>query len=462
MKMSKKKLYIKTMGCQMNVYDSQSMARVLAPLGYELTDVRSQADCLLLNTCAIREKAEQKVFSYLGRLVGMKANNPDLIIGVGGCVAQQEAQNIIGRMPHVDLVFGTHAVNRLPDLVRRIQGGDSRIVDVGIVSSFEEIQAPSVKPASPASPDPTAFVTIMAGCDNFCTYCVVPHVRGREMSRTSQAICEEVRELASKGVREVTLLGQNVNSYGAKEGLESFTQLLIKVHEIEGIDRIRFTTSHPKDLSDELIRAFAELPKLCKHIHLPVQSGSDRILKKMNRGYTRREYLNKVKALRSVCPEITLTSDIIVGFPSETDEDFEQTMELIREADYDSLFAFIYSDRPSAPARKFPDKVELEVKSRRLAKVLELSESMTRKKHKAMVGSVFPVLVEGVSKNDPEQWRGRTSGHVTVNFTAPASSNLTGRLVDVKVEKGFSHSIWGKIAGGGKCEPQNTEVSHAA
>lgn len=442
----------------MNVYDSQAMARVLAPHGFELAQSKKNADCLLVNTCAIREKAEQKVYSYLGRLVGLKANKPDIIIGVGGCVAQHEAKNILNRVPHVDLVFGTHAINRLPALVEKVEKTRARVVDTGLITEFQELDAPM----EPALPGPTAFVTIMSGCDNYCTYCVVPYVRGREMSRNSHAICEEIREMAARGVREVTLLGQNVNSYGNKQGPESFTGLLNKVHEIKEIKRIRFTTSHPKDIPNELIRAFSEMPKLCKHIHLPVQSGSDKILKKMNRGYTRKNYLEKIHALRAACPQITITTDIIVGFPSETDEDFRQTMDLIKEADFSSLFAFKYSDRPLAPAAKFKDKVSLDEKKQRLAQILDVSTAMTRARHQAMVGAIHTVLVEGVGKNNPGQWRGRTSGHTTVNFTMQSGRELTGKLVDVKIEKGYSHSLLGRIIKEKHCRKPGMEVSHAA
>ncbi|WP_028313501.1 tRNA (N6-isopentenyl adenosine(37)-C2)-methylthiotransferase MiaB [Desulfatibacillum aliphaticivorans] len=461
--MKPKKLYIKTMGCQMNVYDSEAMARVLAPMGYELTAHKKDADCLLLNTCAIRAKAEQKVFSYLGRLTGLKGNNPDLLIGVGGCVAQQEAKKIFDRAPHVDFVFGPHAINRLPEIVAQAEQGKRHVAATEFLDFFEEIKQPHLDKAGPEESGVSAFVTIMSGCDNYCTYCVVPHVRGREMSRDSQAILAEVENLAAKGVKEITLLGQNVNSYGNKEGFGSFAGLLRLVHEAEGVERIRFTTSHPKDLSQELIQAFAELPKLCKHIHLPVQSGSNRILKKMNRGYTREDYLGKVRALREACPEIRLTTDIIAGFPSETEEDFQDTMDLIRRADYDSLFAFMYSDRPSAPAVKFPDKLSEEVKSRRLTQVLKVSEEITRAKHAAMVGSKQQVLVEGRSVQNPEQWRGRTGGHVTVNFLAPASGDLVGKQVDVLIENGYSNSLSGKLwTEDGDCPKPPTEESHAA
>ena len=447
----------------MNVYDSQAMARVLAPMGYELTPHKKNADCLLLNTCAIRAKAEQKVFSYLGRLVGLKANNPDLIIGVGGCVAQQEAQHLLERVPHVDFVFGPHAINRLPQIVSQAEKGGRRVVVTEFLDTFQEISQPHVDSGAQEGNGVSAFVTIMSGCDNYCTYCVVPYVRGREMSRDSRAVLAEVNSLVSKGIKEITLLGQNVNSYGNKEGFGSFTGLLHLVHEVPGIERIRFTTSHPKDLSPELIQAFATLPKLCKHIHLPVQSGSNRILKKMNRGYTREDYLGKVRALRDACPEIRLTTDIIAGFPSETEADFQDTVDLIRKADYDSLFAFMYSDRPLAPAARFSDKISEEVKSSRLAQILEISEEITRAKHAALVDTVQRVLVEGRSQQNPEQWRGRTTGHVTVNFFAPSCGDLVGKQVDVWIENGYSNSLSGKLwMEEGDCHKPPTEESHAA
>jgi tRNA-2-methylthio-N6-dimethylallyladenosine synthase len=448
-----KTVYIHTIGCQMNVYDSERIAGGLAPLGYRQVFEPESADLVILNTCAIREKAEQKVFSFLGRMAGLKRKNPGLIIGVGGCVAQQEGRKILDRAPYLDLVFGTHAVSRLPDLIRQVKTTGGRLVDVVL---SDTIQESPIYAASPNLDQISRFVTIMQGCDNYCTYCVVPYVRGREMSRSPERILFEIQAHADAGIREVTLLGQNVNSYGKKEGLCDFSELLTRVNGIEGLLRIRFTTSHPKDLSDDLIATFNRLDKLCKHIHLPVQSGSTRILSRMNRKYTRDEYLEKIARLRDACPDIAITSDIIVGFPGETPEDFEDTLSLIRQVAFDGLFAFMYSDRPNAPAAHFPEKISEAEKAERLQQVLGLQETLTLEKNQSLVHSIQLVLVEGVSQrlNTSEvslettpQWYGRTPGHKIVHFQEPerlcVSGNL-GRMKTIRIEKAFSHSLWGR------------------
>ena len=448
-----KTVYIHTIGCQMNVYDSERISGGLAPLGYRQVSEPESADLVILNTCAIREKAEQKVFSFLGRMAGLKRKNPELIIGVGGCVAQQEGRKILDRAPYLDLVFGTHAVSRLPVLIQQVETTGGRLVDVAL---SDTIQESPIYAASPNLDQISRFVTIMQGCDNYCTYCVVPYVRGREMSRSPERILSEIQALADAGIREVTLLGQNVNSYGKKEGLCDFSELLTRVNGIEGLLRIRFTTSHPKDLSDDLIATFNRLDKLCKHIHLPVQSGSTRILSRMNRKYTRDMYLEKIARLRDACPDIAITSDIIVGFPGETPEDFEDTLSLIRQVAYDGLFAFMYSDRPNAPAAHFPEKISEAEKAERLQRVLGLQETLTLEKNQSLVHSVQVVLVEGVSQRmnaseaSPEttpQWYGRTPGHKIVHFPERerlgVSGNL-GRLKTIRIEKAFSHSLWGR------------------
>jgi tRNA-2-methylthio-N6-dimethylallyladenosine synthase len=458
-----KNLYIHTIGCQMNVYDSERIADGLKPLGYESVSSVKTADLIIVNTCAIREKAEQKVFSFLGRLSDLKKKNSDLIIAVGGCVAQQEGKNVLDRVPCVDLVFGTHTIGRLPEMIRRIESRRDRIVDIAISDRVEEIcgpiqQTPHTPHLTPHTPHPTSFVTIMQGCDNYCAYCVVPYVRGREMSRHPDDIIREIEGLVKSGVREVTLLGQNVNSYGKKENLCSFAELLARVNDIAGLGRIRFTTSHPRDLSQELMQAFGSLDKLCRHIHLPVQSGSNRILKKMNRKYTRELYLEKVEQLRQICPDIAISSDIIAGFPGETPEDFEDTLNLIRTVEYDSLFAFKYSDRPNAPAARFPDKISEDEKKERLQTVLELQEEFTIQKNTALIGTVQPVLVEGISKRqrsdensqdtaDSVQWTGRTSTNKIVNFAREDETreDFIGRVVHVRIEKGFPHSLRGTV-----------------
>jgi tRNA-2-methylthio-N6-dimethylallyladenosine synthase len=452
MRMESKKLFINTMGCQMNVYDSGQIRNHLAPLGYESTDVPENADVIILNTCAIRAKAEQKAFSFLGRLAKLKQQKPDLIVGVGGCVAQQEGRRILSRVPHVDLVFGTHAIGRLSRNIERIRASHCRLVDV---RTSEQIDPDDFLTGPFSHSNASAFVTIMRGCDNYCTYCVVPHVRGRETSRKPEDILAEIRDLVSDGVREVTLLGQNVNSYGQKEGWCGFANLLHRINAVEGLERIRFTTSHPKDLSEALMRTFIELDKLCRHIHLPVQSGSDDILKRMNRRYTKEDYLDKVALLRSLCPDIAITSDIIVGFPGETEADFQATMDLIDTVQYDGLFAFIYSDRPNAPAARFDQKIDEAVKKERLQTVLAYQEKVTRQKNKALVGSEQAVLVDGPNPGsafnmpDSDPWSGRTQSNKIVHFNYPSDGNLdkqwlTGRIMDIMIEKALPHCLYGR------------------
>jgi len=454
----------------MNVYDSDQITKSLFLLNYKTTEDLEKADLIIVNTCAIREKAEQKVFSFLGRLAGLKRKKPGLIIGVGGCVAQQEGKKIIERVPFIDVVFGTQAVPRLPKIIERVELKKNRIVDIGMTDQIVEIESVA---DSPEKGKVSAFVTIMQGCDNFCTYCVVPYVRGRETSRNPEKIVKEIESLVSSGVREVTLLGQNVNSYGKKEGLCSFSELIAIINEIEGILRIRFTTSHPKDLSDDLIFAFKENEKLCRHIHLPVQSGSDRVLKRMNRKYTRELYLEKIDKLRNICPDISITSDFIVGFPGETKADFKETLDLIKTVEYEGLFAFKYSDRPNAKAALFAQKIPDQEKKDRLKKLLDRQEVISRKKNRALVGSTQEVLVEGFSKKmssdlpnveeteideslcDRIQWTGRTSDNKIVNFHLKSSSVLCtesfiGSIIKVEIKKAFSHSLWGKYL---KLEP---------
>ena len=454
--MKNRNLYIHTIGCQMNVYDSGQMVKQLALQGYRQVSSPEQADLIISNTCAIREKAEQKVFSFLGRLASLKRRKPSLIIAVGGCVAQQEGKKIIERMPHVDLVFGTHAISRLSGLIRQVELLREPVVAVEMSDVIDESHL--VLDAGD-NEGVSRFVTIMQGCDNFCTYCVVPYVRGRENSRKPDNIVKEIRQAVASGAREVTLLGQNVNSYGKKEHLCSFPELLESVCHIEGLSRVRFTTSHPKDLSAELICAFRDLDRLCKHFHLPVQSGSNQILKRMNRKYTRETYLEKVQKLRAVCPDIAISSDFIVGFPGESRDDFEQTLDLVRTVEYDSLFVFKYSDRPNAPAADYPDKIPDDEKNERLHRLLELQEEITVRKHEALVGTIQQVLVEGLSKKQPLsnlkeefqdiQWSGRSSGNKIVNFSVKdscraADEDLTGKLMYIRIQKACSHSLWGQ------------------
>ena len=441
----------------MNVYDSEQIADALKPLGYDETSGIKDADLIIVNTCAIREKAEQKVFSFLGRLAVLKRTKPGIIIAVGGCVAQQEGEKILRRAPYLDVVFGTHAIGRLPNIIRRVEDRKIRIIDVGTATPIDDLELSH--PTAHGS-NVTRFVTIMRGCDNYCTYCVVPYVRGEERSRDPERIVREISGLVATGVREVTLLGQNVNSYGKKEGLCSFPQLLYRVNGIADLLRIRFTTSHPKDLSDELINAFDELPKLCNHIHLPVQSGSNKILLKMNRKYNREKYLEKVDKLRAKNPGIAISSDFIVGFPGETSAEFEKTLKLIKRVEYDTLFAFKYSDRPNASAARFADKIPEKEKTDRLQRLLDLQEEITLKKNRSLVGSTQTVLVEGLSKKqsnahqqtrlpDDIQITGRTSTNKIVNFIRGDADQsdiemLTGRLVRVRINRAYSHSLWGK------------------
>ena len=454
----------------MNVYDADLMAGGLMDLGYEPVASPEDADLVIVNTCAIREKAEQKVYSLLGRLAGIKRQRPAMRIAVGGCVAQKAGARMLRRAPYVDLVFGTQAVVRLVDLVRRLEAGQGPLVDVAMADGIAEMGG-SRNPV--VQGHVSRFVTVMQGCDNFCAYCVVPFVRGREASRRPEQILQEVRALVAAGAREVTLLGQNVNSYGNKEGWCTFAELLERTAGIEGLARLRFTTSHPKDLSPELIDAFARIDKLCPHIHLPVQSGSDRILKRMNRRYDRDTYLDRVARLRAARPQIALTSDLIVGFPGETDDDFAQTLDLMEKVRFDALFAFKYSDRPPAPASRFPGKVPADVQRRRLEILLERQTEITLACHHAMVGTVQQVLVEGESKKnaDPSgerpstfQWMGRTPDNKIVNFSAPDEGSpmdrYMGSIQSVRIEEAFAHSLRGTCVPESVCAPK--EVCHAA
>ena len=455
LQMNPKRLYLHTIGCQMNVYDSEQIAMQLAAIGYEQTARLDDADLIIVNTCTVRAKAEQKAFSFLGRLAKMKRHKKRLIIGVGGCVAQQEGQRILDRMPAIDLVFGTQAVDRIPHLIQQIETRHCRIVDVDMA---ETPDIPDSLVGRRKSSQVSKFVTIMRGCDNYCAYCVVPFVRGRETSRQPESILGEIKALVDNGVKEVTLLGQNVNSYGKNQNLCSFAELLAMINEIEGLLRIRFTTSHPKDLGTDLISGFKDITKLCSHIHLPVQSGSNRILKRMNRNYTREQYLDKVAELRDTCPQIAITSDIIVGFPGENETDFDQTLQLVEAVEFDGLFAFQYSDRPPAPAVKLPDKISASIISNRLQEILAVQDQLTRSKNQQLVGSTQWVLTDGFSKkeaagnsagSDPSlQWTGRTSTNKIVNFYVEASTannpNLTGKMVGVHIDKGYSHSLSGR------------------
>ncbi len=453
--MTSRSFYINTMGCQMNVYDSSKMATMLTSLGYRPAASVNNADMVIVNTCTIRSKARQKAASFLGRLAVRKRKNPDMIIAVAGCVAQEEGRRLLSQFAHVDLVFGTRAISRLPELLETVRSKNTRLIDIDMTET-----APSALfQCLPHKAEISEFVTVIQGCDNYCTYCVVPYVRGRETSRPPDEILREIRGLVAAGAHEVTLLGQNVNSYGQKENFCSFARLLARVDDIQGLKRIRFATSHPKDLSRELARTFEKLDKLCNHFHLPVQSGSNRILKRMNRKYTREQYLEKIGWLREFRPDIALSTDIIAGFPGETEADFEQTLNLLQVVEFDAIFAFMYSDRAVAPASKFSDKIPEAMKHRRLKTVLALQEAISRKKNRACEGRTESVLVEGLSKTaaarqkaagaSPLQWTGRTTTNKVVNFTADTASREKtalnpGCFVKVAIERGFTHSLAGK------------------
>lgn len=433
----KKKVYIKTFGCQMNAADSELMLQSLAP-DYAPTDRVEEADLYLINTCAIRRKAEEKVLSLLGSLQLLKQRRPQMILGVGGCVAQQEGERLLAAAPHLDLVFGTRSAYRLPEMVRRAARG-SKVVDTELTRETPPVRRRHWRPDAVK-----ALVTVMQGCDNFCAFCVVPYVRGRETSRPPGEIVAEVTDFLAAGGKEVTLLGQNVNSYG--RGLSepvTFAALLQRLDALPGIERLRFATSHPRDLSPELMAAFGALPSLCEHLHLPVQSGSDRILQAMNRGYTRREYLEKVAKLRRVCPEISLSTDIIVGFPGETEEDFRQTLELVREAAFDQAFSFKYSPRPQTKAATLPDRVPGEIQGERLTRLQELLNGLTIKAHQRLLGREAEVLVEGTSKRSAEELCGRLRTNQVVNFSG--ARELLGQLAMVRITAAHPHSLKGTL-----------------
>lgn len=436
-----KHFFLETFGCQMNVVDSEQIVDLLRAMDYLPADRPEAADLILLNTCAIRDKAERKVYGHLGRYKPLKAARPGLILGVGGCVAQQQGEKLLKDLPFLDLVFGTHNVHRLPELVRDAESRRKRGHAVEFLDRETRLR---LFPRRAGGEAVTRFVTVMQGCDNFCSYCVVPLVRGREISRPSGEILDEIRELAASGVREVTLIGQNVNSYGVGvPGELSFARLLAEVEGIDGIARIRFTTSHPKDLSDELIDCFGALKKLCDHIHLPVQSGADRILRLMNRGYSRAQYLEKVRRLRRARPDIRLTSDIIVGFPGETEEDFADTLRLTEEVRYADIFSFIYSPRAGTAATKLDDPLTPGERQDRFDRLLEMQEEISREWRERDAGATLEVLVEGESRQGQGQLFGRTTWNRIVNFAG--SRELIGQIVPVRVGRVYRNSHLGRL-----------------
>jgi len=434
-----KLIYIETFGCQMNVNDSERIVTMLADLGYAPTNDPASADMILLNTCSVRGGAEEKVYRRLANLRIYKRDGKKQIIAVGGCVAQQEGEELLRKLPYLDLVIGTHNLHLLQDMVRGAERGERRSETAFIDNDQRLDLFPSIKGESRLS----RFVTVMQGCDNFCSYCIVPYVRGREISRRSSDILTEVRQLADEGVREVILLGQNVNSYGLKSDHEpSFAELIRQVADVDGIDRIRFTTSHPKDMSDELIACFGDIPKLSGQIHLPAQSGSDAVLKLMGRGYTRESYLGKVRKLKSIRPDIVITGDIIVGFPGESDADFEQTLSLMEEVRYIDLFSFVYSPRPGTKAAELSDDLPRAVKMARLDRLMELQRRHTMEISLPYVGSLMIVLVEGEGKL-PGQISGKADIGRIVNFTG--DSSLIGSFVDVRITKAYPNSFLGEL-----------------
>jgi tRNA-2-methylthio-N6-dimethylallyladenosine synthase len=438
----KGKLYIKTHGCQMNEYDSEKMADVLAAShGLELTDREAEADVILINTCSIRAKAQEKVFSQLGRWKHLKRDNPNVVIGVGGCVASQEGRAIIDRAPIVDMVFGPQTLHRLPSMLENVRESGQASIDI----SFPEVEKFDNLP-KPGAQGPTAFVSVMEGCSKYCTFCVVPYTRGEEISRPFDDVIAECATLADKGVREINLLGQNVNSYRGLMHDGSSADLALLIHYvsvISGIDRIRFTTSHPVEFSQNLIDAFAEVPKLANYLHLPVQSGSDRILSLMKRGHTVLEYKQKIRRLREKRPDISLSSDFIVGFPGETERDFEGTLDLIRDLNFDQSFSFMFSARPGTPAASLQDELPLEVKKDRLMRLQELVSKQAREISRRMVGSNQRILVEGRSKKHRDQLAGRTENNRVVNFDG--HPRLVGQFLNVIITEALSNSLRGRI-----------------
>ena len=440
-----RKLYIRTFGCQMNEYDSDKMADVLhAAEGLELTASPTDADVILFNTCSVREKAQERVFHDLGRVRELKVANPGLIIGVGGCVASQEGATIVARAPYVDVVFGPQTLHRLPELIARRRTSGKPQIDI----SFPEIEKFDHLP--PARVDGvSAFVSIMEGCSKYCSFCVVPYTRGEEVSRPFDDVLTEVADLADQGVREVTLLGQNVNAYrgptatGATADLATLIQYLA---EIDGLERIRYTTSHPKEMTQPLIDVYRHVPKLVSHLHLPVQSGSDRILTAMKRGYTALEYKSIVRRLRAARPQLSLTSDFIVGFPGETEADFEQTMKLIDDVGFDGSFSFVYSARPGTPAAQFADQVERPLAQARLERLQAVVESQYRARSEAMVGTIERVLVTGRAVRNAGDLAARTDNNRVVNF--PGADGLIGQHSDVRITAALAHSLRGELAAG--------------
>ncbi|WP_107688423.1 tRNA (N6-isopentenyl adenosine(37)-C2)-methylthiotransferase MiaB [Neisseria wadsworthii] len=437
-----KKVFIRTFGCQMNEYDSEKMLSVLAEgEDLEQTDNADEADIILFNTCSVREKAQEKVFSDLGRVRPLKEKNPNLIIGVGGCVASQEGEAIVKRAPFVDVVFGPQTLHRLPQMIDDKKETGKSQVDISFpeIEKFDHLSPARVEGGS-------AFVSIMEGCSKYCSFCVVPYTRGEEFSRPLNDVLTEIANLAQQGVKEINLLGQNVNAYrGLMDDGEicDFAMLLRIVHEIPGIERMRFTTSHPREFSDRIIECYKDLPKLVSHLHLPIQSGSDRVLSAMKRGYTALEYKSIIRKLRAIRPDLCLSSDFIVGFPGETEREFEQTLKLVKDIAFDLSFVFIYSPRPGTPAANLPDETPHEEKVRRLEALNEVIEQETARINQTMLGTIQRCLVEGVSKKDPDQLQARTANNRIVNFTGDPA--LINQMVELEITEAFTFSLRGEM-----------------
>ena len=437
-----KKLYIKTWGCQMNEYDSQKMAELLdSTHGLSMVEEAEQADVILLNTCSIREKAQEKVFHQLGRWKNLKDNKPELLIGVGGCVASQEGDSIRQRAPFVDMIFGPQTLHRLPEMINQLQHSNNPIVDISFpeIEKFDRLPEPKADGAS-------AFVSIMEGCSKYCTFCVVPYTRGEEVSRPLDDVLYEIAQLAEQGVREVNLLGQNVNAYRGEShdgSICRFADLVRLVATVDGIDRIRYTTSHPVEFTDDIIDAYKDVPELVNHLHLPVQSGCDRILTQMKRGHTAIEYKSQIRRLKKARPDLSMSSDFIIGFPGETDEDFLDTMNLIKAVDFDLSFSFIYSARPGTPAADLPDDISDTVKKQRLKILQDQITHQALRIARQMLNTEQRVLVEGPSRKNPMELRGKTENNRTVNFVAPHS--VIGQFVDIKITDVYANSLRGEL-----------------
>lgn len=438
MRVMEKKLKLLTYGCQMNVADSERMAGLLAKIGYSLTDDLDAADLILINTCCVRATAEDKVFGQIGRFKTLKRQKPSLILGVAGCMAQKEGANLIKRAPHIDFVLGTGQSSEVARVVQSLERERKHLVDVSNVSGSIPCEVFPLRGGQVST-----FVPIMYGCNNFCTYCIVPYVRGREKSRQPEEIFAEVKQAVAEGFKEITLLGQNVNSYS---GGMTFAELLTAVDKIAGVKRLRFMTSHPKDLSDELIAAIADGKNICEHIHLPVQYGSDKILKRMNRVYTVEKYLELVKKIRAAIPNVSLTTDLIVGFPGETDEDFSETLEFLRAVEFDAAFTFIYSKRSGTPAATFENQIDDEIKHRRLEELMKVQNEISLAKNRALIDSVVEVLVEGASKTDEKIFTGRTRSNKLILFEH--GDEQAGELVNIKISQAQTWLLKGNLETG--------------